>query len=100
MKVITEEIKTEITKMIIEEYSKTCEVDKKDICLETNIMEELGSDSLIIVSLVDRITEKYCLEVPLSVIGKYIIKTPLYTINDVFTMLCRMYQFGNDMIKL
>ena len=53
MREISEAVKQEIQDLIFDYYAEECEVDRDEITLETNPQEELGSDSLMLVELIE-----------------------------------------------
>jgi acyl carrier protein len=99
MREITDEIKNEIKDMIFDYYAEECEVDKSEITMETNPTEDLGSDSLMFVELIEMTADKYDLDIKLQSIGKYMLKTPMDTMADVLDMFYKIYQYGNDVVN-
>lgn len=100
MREITDEIKKEIEDLIFDYYAEECEVDRSEITMDTNPQEELGSDSLMFVELVELTAGKYDLDIKLQSIGKYMLKAPLNTMRDVVDVFCKVYQYGNDIVNL
>ncbi|MBO5319436.1 MAG: acyl carrier protein [Ruminococcus sp.] len=100
MREITEEIRQEIQDMIFDYYADECEIDRDEITMESNPQEDLGSDSLMFVELIEMTAEKYDIDVKLQSIGKYMLKTPMDTMKDVVEMICKIYQYGNDIVNL
>ena len=100
MREITEAIKQEITDMIFDYYAEECEVDRSEITMETNPQDDLGSDSLMFVELIEMTAEKYGLDIKLQAIGKYMLKAPMDTMEHVVEMCCKIYQYGNDVVNL
>lgn len=99
MREITNEIKAEIKDMIFDYYAEECEVDKASINDNTNLQDDLESDSLMLVELIEMTADKFDLDIKLQSIGKYMLKTPMNTMSDVIDMFCKVYQFGNDIIE-
>lgn len=99
MREITNEIRQEIEDMIFDYYADECEVDRSEITMETNPQEDLGSDSLMFVELIEMTAEKYDLDIKLQSIGKYMLKASLDTMKDVVDMFCKIYQYGNDIVN-
>ena len=97
---IKEEIKQEILDMVFDYYADECEVDRDEITMESNPQEDLGSDSLMFVELIEMTAEKYDLDIKLQSIGKYMLKSPMDTMKDVVDMICKIYQYGNDIVNL
>lgn len=100
MREITEEIRQEIQDMVLDYYADECEVDRDEITMESNPQEDLGSDSLMFVELIEMTAEKYELDIKLQSIGKYMLKSPMDTMKDVIDMICKIYQYGNDIVNL
>ena len=99
MREITNEIRQEIEDMIFDYYADECEVDRSEITMETNPQEDLGSDSLMFVELIEMTADKYDLDIKLQSIGKYMLKSPMDTMSDVVDMFCKIYQYGNDIVN-
>ena len=100
MREITEEIRQEILDMVFDYYADECEVDRDEITMDSNPQEDLGSDSLMFVELIEMTAEKYDLDIKLQSIGKYMLKTPMDTMKVVVDMICKIYQYGNDIVNL
>ena len=99
MREITNEIKQEVEEMIFDYYAEECEVERNEITMDTNPQEDLGSDSLMFVELIEMTAEKYDLDIKLQSIGKYMLKASLDTMKDVIDMFCKIYQYGNDIVN-
>ncbi|MDD6826161.1 MAG: phosphopantetheine-binding protein [Oscillospiraceae bacterium] len=100
MREITEEIRNEIKDMIFDYYAEECEIDLSEITLESNPQDDLGGDSLMFVELIELASEKYDMDVKLQSVGKYMLKAPLNTMQDVIDVFCKIYQYGNDIVNL
>lgn len=99
MRELTNEIKAEIKNMIFDYYAEECEVDKDSLNENTSLQDDLDSDSLMLVELIEMTTEKYELDIKLQTIGKYMLKSPMNTMSDVIDMFYKVYQFGNDIVE-
>ena len=100
MREITEEIRNEIKDMIFDYYAEECEIDLSEITLESNPQDDLGGDSLMFVELIELASEKYDMDIKLQSVGKYMLKAPLNTMQDVIDVFCKIYQYGNDIVNL
>ena len=100
MREITEEIKNEIKDMIFNYYAEECEIDISEISIDSNPQDDLGGDSLMFVELIEMASEKYDMDVKLQSVGKYMLKAPLNTMQDVIDVFCKIYQYGNDIVNL
>ncbi|MBQ4466187.1 MAG: acyl carrier protein [Oscillospiraceae bacterium] len=99
MRELTNEIKAEIKDMIFDYYAEECEVEKSEINENTSLQDDLDSDSLMLVELIEMTAEKYDMDIKLQSIGKYMLKAPMNTMNDVIEMFYKVYQYGNDIIE-
>jgi len=99
MRELTPEIREEIKDMIFDYYAEECEVDKDEITMDTNPQNDLGSDSLMFVELIEITADKYDMDIKLQAIGKYMLKTRMDTMSDVVDMFCKIYQYGNDIVN-
>lgn len=99
MKELTEQTKQDITNMILDYYAEECEVDRDSLTMATRPQEDLESDSLMFVEMVETMSDKYDLDIKLQSIGKYLLKTPMDTMQDVADMFCKIYQYGNDIVN-
>ncbi len=99
MRELTNEIKAEIKDMIFSYYAEECEVDKAEINENTSLQDDLDSDSLMLVELIEMTADKYELDIKLQSIGKYMLKTEMNTMNDVIEMFYKVYQYGNDIVE-
>ncbi len=99
MREITAEIKQEITDMIFDYYAEECEINRAEITMDTNPQEDLGSDSLMFIELIEMTADKYDIDVKLQSIGKYMLKVPMETMSDVIDMFCKIYVYGNDIVN-
>ena len=99
MRELTPEIRQEITDMIFDYYAEECEVDRDEITMDTNPQDDLGSDSLMFVELIEMTAGKYNLDIKLQSIGKYMLKAPMDTMSSVVDMFCKIYPYGNDIVN-
>ena len=79
--------------------SEVLNVDEDEITMDTNPQDDLGSDSLMFVELIEMTADKYDLDIKLQSIGKYMLKASMDTMKDVIDMFCKIYQYGNDIVN-
>lgn len=100
MRELTQEIrdalKTEVYTFIAEES----DLDVEELRGDMSIMDDLDGDSLMFVELVESLKKKYDLDVQLQVVGKYLLKRPAETVDEVVETLCLVYQYENDIVDL
>ena len=77
MREITEEIKQEILDMVFDYYADECEVDRDEITMESNIIDDFDADSLDLVDIVMSVEDEFDVEVPEDAVEK------MKTVGDV-----------------
>lgn len=97
---ISTDIKNEVTEMVYEFFAEECETERKKINGQTLIIEELGGDSLMFVELLELIQKKYNLDIKLQAIGKYLLKKPAETIDEVIDTAFLVYKHENGILDL
>ncbi len=100
MATITDEIKSEVEKIIYDFFSEECEVEISDLKTSTRIIEDLDGDSLLFVELVEILKKKYALDIQLQTLGKYLIKNPAETIGQVIELSQLIIEHGNGIVEI
>lgn len=100
MNELTEQVKQEIIDMIFDYYAEECEVDRNTITMDTKPQDELGSDSIMFIELISMAKEKYDLNIKLQSIGKYLLKSPMETMQDVVNLFFKIYQYGDAITEM
>lgn len=99
MAAVNDKIKEEVREVVYEFFAEECEIDVADINDESNIITDLGGDSLMFLALIEIFTKKYNQEIDLKTIGKYSIKHPVETIGELVEMQLRIIEHGNKIIE-
>ncbi|MBX4266831.1 acyl carrier protein [Clostridium estertheticum] len=97
---LTQEIKIELKKLVYDFFSEECEVELEKLNDQTTLMEDLDGDSLLFVELVELMKKKYCLNIQLQTVGKFLLKNPAETIGQVIKMSFLIYEHENDIVNL
>ncbi len=100
MNKITEETKKEVRGLIYDFFSEECGREKSRISDSTSIIEELGGDSLMFLSLLELVKKKYRLEFQLKTLGKYLMKKPASTVGQVIDLTLLIIQHGEGIKDL
>lgn len=96
---INDTIKGEVKDIIYDFFAEECEVEIENISDNTNILEDLGGDSLMFLELIETFKKKYNLNIELKTIGKYSVKNPVRTIEELLDMQYKIIQYENDIIN-
>ena len=91
-------MREEVREVILDFFAEECEIDVSDISNSSNIISDLGGDSLMFLALIEIFTKKYGQEIDLKTIGKYSIKHPVETIGELIDMQLRIIEHGNNII--
>lgn len=100
MALVNDKIKEEVREIVYDFFAEECEVDVTEINTDSNIITDLGGDSLMFLALIEIFTKKYDQEIDLKTIGKYSIKHPVETIGELIEMQLKIIEHGNNIIKL
>jgi acyl carrier protein len=90
----------EIRELIYEYFSEECDVDKKDITDDTDIIEELEGDSLMLLALLEMVRKKYGLGIELKTLGNHLMKKPADTVGQVVELTVAVVKYGDDIINM
>ena len=99
MNVLTNEIVEEIEKMTYQFFADEWEVDISELTAETDVINDLDGDSLMLLELIEQIKKKYNLTIKMQTLGKYILKHPATTIDSIIKVCCRLYEKEDDMVE-
>ena len=99
MNVLTKEIVEEIEKMTYQFFADECEVEISELTEETDVINDLDGDSLMLLELIEQIKKKYNLTIKMQTLGKYILKHPATTIGAIIQVCCRLYEKEDDMVE-
>jgi acyl carrier protein len=100
MATVNDKMKEEVREVVLDFFAEECEIDVEEISDDSNIIGDLGGDSLMFLALIEIFTKKYGQEIDLKTIGKYSIKHPVETIGELIEMQLRIIEHGNDIINL
>lgn len=97
---VNDKIRKEVREVVLDFFSEECEIDVSEINDDSNIITDLGGDSLMFLALIEIFTKKYEQEIDLKTIGKYSVKHPVETIGELIEMQLRIIEHGNKIIEL
>jgi len=95
---LNDKMKEEVREVVLDFFAEECEIDIDQITNDSNIISDLGGDSLMFLALIEIFTKKYGQEIDLKTIGKYSIKNPVETIGELIDMQLRIIEHGNNII--
>ncbi len=90
-KIISEEIR----QFLAEEF----EIDSSEIDNDTNIVDDLGGDSILFMEMIEDFKEKYEIDLEVRTIGLYMLKNPVYTVAETLNAVYEIVEKGEDLIE-
>ncbi len=99
-KQITPEMAYEIRDMVYDYFSEECDIDKAELNDDTDIIEELEGDSLMLLSLLELVRKKYDLTIELKTLGRHLMEKPADTLGQVIHLTKAIIQYGNDIVNV
>jgi acyl carrier protein len=100
MGVLEEERMKEIRAVVFEYFADECDMEIGDISDETDIIEDLEGDSLMLLSLLEIFRRKYELTIELKTLGKHLMKRPANKIGQVVDLTAEIVKHGNNIINV
>ncbi len=100
MRQITSEMETEIRDMVFDYFSEECDIDKEELGDNTDIIEELEGDSLMLLSLLELVRKKYDLTIELKTLGRHLMEKPANTLGQVIHLTKAIIQHGNNIVNV
>jgi len=97
---IDKKTEQEIRDLIYEYFSEECDVDKEDITDDTDIIEELEGDSLMLLALLEMVRKKYGLGIELKTLGNHLMKKPADTVGQVVDLTMAVVKYGDDIVNM
>lgn len=97
---INDEIRKEVTEIIYSFFADECEVNVEEINDDTDIIKDLGGDSLMFLELIEIFKKKYDLNIELKTIGKYNVKHPVQTVGELVNTQLLIIEYENAILEL
>jgi acyl carrier protein len=90
----------EIRALVLNFFAEECDIDSAKLTDETNIIEELEGDSLMLLSLLEIVRKKYALKIELKTLGKHLMKKPANTIGQVIDLTLKIVKNGDNILTM
>jgi acyl carrier protein len=95
---LTPDERRKIYEEICQYLADELEVDVKEITEDTNIIDDLGGDSILFLEMIEEAKEKYGINLEVRVIGQYMLKNPVYTVGETVNAVCDIIEKGEELI--
>ncbi len=90
----------EIRDLVYQFFADECDVERETITDETHVIEELEGDSLMLLSLLRKVCNKYGITIELKTLGKHLMKKPANTIGDILALTYSLVEHGDDIVNV
>lgn len=90
----------EITTVVYDFFARECGVSPDTLTPQTNIVEELEGDSLMLLSLLEVVRKKYQLKIDLKTLGKHLMKRPANTLGQVIELTLQIVENGDNILNI
>jgi len=100
MREIDQQAEREIRELVYDYFASECDIDRSRLTDETDIIEELEGDSLMLLSLLESVRRKYGLSVELKTLGRHLMNKPANTIGQIVQLTLAIVRHGDDIVSL
>jgi acyl carrier protein len=95
---LTEQDKARILEEIRQFLADELEIDEDEITEDTNIIDDLGGDSILFLEMIEEFKEKYGISLEVRTIGQYMLKNPVYTVGETVNAVIEIIEKGEALI--
>lgn len=96
---LMDEDKKKIFEEVRQFLADELEVDVEKITENTNIIEDLGGDSILFLEMIEEFKAKYGINLEVRIIGQYMLKHPVYTVGETLNAMYNIIERGEELIK-
>ena len=96
---LTDKEKDQIYNEIIEFLADELEIEVEEITKDSNIIEDLGGDSIIFLEMIEELKQKYGIELEVRTIGQYLLKNPIYTVGEMLNTVYEIIEKGEEILE-
>lgn len=96
---LTDEEKDGLYNDIREFLADEFEVEVDEITKNTNIIEDLGGDSILFLEMIEELKEKYGVDLEVRIIGQYMLKNPIYTVGETLNTIFEIVEKGEGILE-
>lgn len=100
MREIDQQAERDIRELVYDYFASECDIDRSRLSDETDIIEELEGDSLMLLSLLESVRRKYGLSVELKTLGRHLMNKPANTIGQIVELTLAIVRHGDDIVSL
>jgi acyl carrier protein len=98
-RVLTDSEKKEIYNDIRQYLADELEVDIDKIQDDTNIIDDLGADSILFLEMFEEFKSKLQIDLEVRTIGQYMLNHPVYTFKEIINAIYLFIEKGEELIE-
>lgn len=98
-RVLTDSEKLEIYNDIRQYIADELEVDIDQIQDDTNIIDDLGADSILFLEMFEEFKAKLQISLEVRTIGQYMLNHPVYTFKEIINAIYLFIEKGEELIE-
>lgn len=91
--------KEALASQVKEFLAEECDLEVDEIKDDTDIIEDLGADSLMFLELIQELQSEHDIDLELRTIGKYIVKNPVKTVGEAINTMYDIIEKGDELLK-
>ena len=96
---LTDEEKDGLYNEIREFLADEFEVEVDEITKDTNIIEDLGGDSILFLEMIEELKKKYGIDLEVRIICQYMLKNPIYTVGETLNTIFEIIEKGEGILE-
>ncbi len=97
---VSEDVKKEIIDLVYNYFSEECDILREEINDNTDVINDLEGDSLMLLSLVEMVRKKYGINIELKTLGKHLMKKPASTVGEIVNLTIAIVKHGDNIINV
>ncbi len=90
----------EIRDLVYAFFAAECDVDRASLHDSMRIIEELEGDSLMFLSLLEKVRKRYGIGIELKTLARHLMKKPANTIGQVIDLSLAIVRHGDDVVNV
>ncbi len=95
---LTDEEKKQVFEEVRQFLAEEFEKDVSEITEGTNIIDDLGGDSILFLEMIEEFKGKYKIDLEVRTIGQYMLQNPIYTVGETLNAFYEILEKGEDLI--
>ncbi|MBD3305281.1 hypothetical protein GF339_02915 [candidate division KSB3 bacterium] len=98
-RVLTDQEKQHIYDEVRQFLAEELEIDLEEIQEDTNIIDDIGGDSLLYLELVEEFKQEFDVNVEVRVIGQYMLKKSITTVREAVDAIYEVIEKGDQIVQ-